>query len=132
MNNVRARQSGITLIGFIMVMAVVGFFAFLFMKLFPAYNEFYNVTSAMEAVAKEPGAGRMSPAAIFMSLEKRMYVNYVDRENVDKRAFQLKRAGAGYTLAVKYERRDSLIYNLDYVASFEHTVQVGTVPSDNP
>ena len=111
-----------------MVMAVVGFFAFLFMKLFPAYNEFYSVASAMDAVAKEPGSGRMSPGDIFKSLEKRMYVNYVDSKYVDKRNFQLKRAGTGYTLTVKYERREGLIYNLDYVAMFDYTVQVGTVP----
>lgn len=130
MTIVRSRQSGITLVGFVIVMAVVGFFAFLFMKLFPAYNEYFNVVSAMEAVSSEPGASRKSPKEIFDSLEKRMYVNYVDRKYVDRRSFQLKRAGAGYTLAVKYERREPLIYNLDYVAMFDRTVQVGTSSSD--
>jgi hypothetical protein len=115
----RVRQSGITLMSMVIVLAVVGFFAFIFMKLFPAYNEYYSVVSAMEAVAREPGSGRMSPAAIFESLEKRMYVNYVDRKYVDRRSFQLKRSGTGYTLSVRYERREPLIYNLDFVAKFE-------------
>ena len=52
MTILRSRQSGITLLGFIIVLAVVGFFAFLFMKLYPAYYEYYNVVSAMEAIKR--------------------------------------------------------------------------------
>lgn len=126
MSIVRARQSGITLLGFIIILAVVGFFAFLFMKLYPAYYEYYNVVSAMEAIKREPAAARWSPQEILKSLEKRMYINYVDEKFVDKRSFQIKRVGNGYTLSVKYERREPIIYNLDYVAKFERTVQIGT------
>ena len=39
-------QSGITLIGFVVVLAVVGLFAYVGMKLFPMYSEFYGVKSA--------------------------------------------------------------------------------------
>ena len=126
MTILRSRQSGITLLGFIIVLAVVGFFAFLFMKLYPAYYEYYNAVSAMEAIKREPASARWSPAEILTSLEKRMYINYVDEKFVNKRSFQIKRAGNGYTLSVKYERREPLLYNLDYVAKFERTVQLGT------
>lgn len=123
---VRSRQSGISFLAFLIILAVVGFFAFLFMKIYPAYYEYYNVVSAMEAIKREPAAARWSPAEILLSLEKRMYINYVEEKNVNKRSFQIKRAGNGYTLSVKYERREPLIYNLDYVAKFERTVQLGT------
>jgi hypothetical protein len=130
MTIVRSRQSGITLLGFIIVLAVVGFFAFLGMKLFPAYSEYYNVVSAMEQIAREPGSSRWSPAEILTSLEKRMYINFVDEKYVNKRSFQIKRSGTGYTLSVKYERREPMLYNLDYVAKFERTVHIGTNSSD--
>lgn len=130
MSIVRARQSGITLLGFIIVLAVVGIFAFVGMKLFPAYSEYYNVVSAMEQIAREPGSARWSPAEILNSLEKRMYINFVDEKFVNKRSFQIKRAGNGYTLSVKYERREPMVYNIDYVAKFERTVQIGTSVSD--
>jgi hypothetical protein len=125
MSIVRARQSGITLLGFVIVLAVAGIFAFVGMKLFPAYSEYYNVVSAMEQIAREPGSARWSPAEILTSLEKRMYINYVDERFVNKRSFQIKRAGSGYTLSVKYERREPMVYNIDYVAKFERTVQIG-------
>lgn len=127
---VRSRQSGITLLGFVIVLAVVGIFAFIGMKLFPAYTEFYNVVSAMEQLAREPGSARMAPGEILASLEKRMYVNYVDERFVNKRSFQIKRVGNGYSLSVKYERREPMVYNIDYVAKFERTVQIGTSTSD--
>lgn len=130
MSIVRARQSGITLLGFVIVLAVAGIFAFVGMKLFPAYSEYYNVVSAMEQIAREPGSARWSPAEILTSLEKRMYVNYVDERFVNKRSFQIKRAGSGYTLSVKYERREPMVYNIDYVAKFERTVQIGNNSSD--
>ncbi|MCC6562536.1 MAG: DUF4845 domain-containing protein [Xanthomonadales bacterium] len=130
MRVLRARQQGVSFLGFIIILAVAGFFAFLGMKIFPAYSEYYNVVSAMEQIAREPGSARWSPAEILTSLEKRMYINYVDEKNVNKRSFQIKRAGTGYTLSVKYERREPLLYNLDYVAKFERVVQIGTNSSD--
>lgn len=130
MHKLRSGQGGISFLGFVVVLAVAGFFAFLGMKIFPAYSEYYNVVSAMEQIAREPGSARWSPAEILTSLEKRMYINYVDEKNVNKRSFQIKRAGVGYTLSVKYERREPLLYNLDYVAKFERTVQVGSNSSD--
>lgn len=126
MNEIRRVQSGITLIGFLIVLIVLGFFAFLFMKLYPAYYEYYNVVTAMEAIKKEPAVARWSPADILKSLDKRMYINYVDEKFVNKRSFQLKKISGGYTLTVKYERREPVIYNLDYVAKFERTVQLGS------
>lgn len=126
MSKFRARQSGISLIGFIIILVVLGFFAFLFMRLYPAYYEYYNVIGAMEALKREPAVARWTPDEIWKSLDKRMYINYVDEKFVNKRSFLIKRAGNGYTLSVKYERREPMIYNLDYVARFERTVQLGT------
>ena len=131
MSGFRRVQSGITLIGFVIVLMLLGFFAFLFMKLYPPYYEFYNVVAAMEAIKKEPAVARWSPADIMKSLDKRMYINYVDEKYVNKRNFQIKKIAGGYTLAVKYERREHVAFNLDYVAMFERTVQLGSKMGSN-
>ncbi len=142
MSEVRRIQSGITLIGFLIVLIVLGFFAFLFMKLYPAYYEYYNVVTAMEAIKKEPAVARWTPADILKSLDglqgtaiqtldKRMYINYVDEKFVNKRSFQIKKISGGYLLTVKYERREPVVYNLDYVAKFERTVQLGSKMGTN-
>ena len=131
MKVLRARQSGISLVGFIIILGVVGVFAFLGMKIFPAYSEYYNVASAMEKLAREPGTARWTPADILGALDRQMGMNYVNEAHVNRRSFQIKRSGAGYTLAVRYEVRESLVYNLDYVAKFEKTVVLGSALAQN-
>ena len=120
-----ARTRGLSFFGFIIVLAVAGFFAYLGMRIGPAYIEYYNVVKAMKGVAKEPAAANWPVAQVWSELEKKMYINYVDRKSVPKSAFEIKRKGLAMTIKVKYERRDNLMYNLDYIASFEKQVEVG-------
>jgi Domain of unknown function (DUF4845) len=117
-------QHGITLIGFIIVLSVVGFFAYLGMKIGPAYLEFYNVWTAMEGVSKEPGVSGWSTAQVKTALNKRLFINYVNEQHVNMKHFEVKRVGGSQTLRVFYEVREELIYNLDYVATFEKTVNL--------
>jgi hypothetical protein len=60
MNSSQARP-GHHLSGFIIVLVVVGFFAYMAMKLFPMYQEFFSVKQAMKAVAEEAGSQHQTP-----------------------------------------------------------------------
>src|SRR3546814_16364721 len=71
------RQRGVTFIGFVMLLAIVGFFAYAAMRLVPIYTEYYAVVSAMKAVAAENGAAEMQPGDIRNMLLKRFDVSYV-------------------------------------------------------
>lgn len=116
------RQRGLTLLGFIIVLAVVGFFAFLGMKIGPAYLEYYNVWTAMKGVASEPGVGGWTAAEIKTSLNKRLFINYINDKHVTLKNFEVKKMGGEQTLRVFYEVREDLFYNLDYVATFDKTI----------
>lgn len=116
------RQRGITLLGFIVVLAVVGFFAFLAMRLFPVYSEYYSVVTAMKGLQSEPGVGQMTPEKIRDLLNRRFYISYV--ESVKPNHIKITRAGTGYNLNIKYEVRKPLAYNLDFVAMFDKTVEL--------
>jgi hypothetical protein len=50
------KTRGITLIGFAIMLCVAGFFAYLAMRLIPAYTEYYGVVKSMELERKEAGA----------------------------------------------------------------------------
>jgi len=117
-------QRGITLLGFVIVLSVVGFFAFLGMKIGPAYLEYMNVVTAMKGVAAEPGVAKWSPMDVKKALAKRMYINYVNEAHVNMKHFEIKRVGGTQTLRVFYEVREDLLYNLDYVATFEKTISL--------
>ncbi|HET6603768.1 MAG TPA: DUF4845 domain-containing protein [Xanthomonadaceae bacterium] len=115
------RQRGLTLIGFVFVLAIAGFFAFMIMRLFPVYAEYYSVVQAMKGLQAEPGIAQKSPAIVRDLLFRRFYISYV--ENVKPENVRVSRRD-GYTLNVKYEVRKPFVYNLDFVASFDKTVDL--------
>lgn len=116
------KQRGITLMGFIMVAAIAGFFALIGFKLFPAYSEYYGVVQGMKAVSEIPGAGNMELSELQRALQKRFDVGYVD--TVEAKNATLIRDKAGNQLNMNYEYRKPLLYNLDYVAKFDYTVKL--------
>lgn len=112
-------QSGITLLGFVIVLAVVGLFAYVGMKLFPMYSEFYSVKSALKGLANEPGIGNTDPAKIQDLFFRRLYISY--SENVERENVKIKRVDNGWQMDVSYEVRKPLIANLDVVGKFNAT-----------
>jgi len=110
-------QRGMTLTSFLVVLIVVGFFLYVGMKLFPMYQEYYAVRSAMKSLANEPEIGTMAPAQIQTLLFKRLDMNY--SENVKPANVKFNRRDNGWTLNVNYEVRRPLVGNLDVVGKFE-------------
>lgn len=120
-----AKVRGMTLLGFVIVLIVAGFFAFIIMKLFPPYAEHHSVRQAMAEVAQEPGVAQKSPAEIRKMLDNKLYINYV---TLKPEAVKVERSSQGYTLRVNYESRGNMVGNLDYVVTFDHTVVLGPAP----
>ncbi len=120
----RKRASGITLIGFLMLLAVVGFFGYLAMRLIPMYTEYMGVVKAMEQVRAEPNAANMSPEQIRRSLSLKFNTQYVSDDAIPPQAIRVIRQGGGQTLSVTYERRVPFVYNLELVGTFEKSVNL--------
>ena len=112
-------QSGMTLIGFVMVLAVVGLFAYVGMKLIPMYSEYYAVKSALKGLSAEPGIADQDPAKIQDLFFRRLYISYA--ENVKPEDVKIKRVDAGWQMDVNYEVRKPIISNLDVVGKFSAT-----------
>lgn len=112
----KRKQSGLTLVGFIIVLAVVGVFAYCGMKVFPMYTEFFSVKQALDQMADESGIATNPPPKIKDLLFRRLYVSYV--ESVRPQDVQVERTGDGYRVVVDYEVRRPLIGNLDIVGRF--------------
>lgn len=119
---VRRKQGGLTLIGFLIVLAMVIFVAFIGMKIAPIYMEYYSVVSAMNGVASERGSANLSPYDIRVRVLNRLYVSY-SAENVKEQHIKLTR-GNGVNLRIAYEVRKPVIGNLDVVAKFDRTVKL--------
>lgn len=112
-------QSGMTLIGFILVLAVVGVFIYMGMKLIPMYSEYFAVKQALKELSKEAGITQQDPAKIKDLFFRRLYISYA--ENVKSENVKIARKDAGYVMTVDYEVRRPLIANIDVVGHFQAT-----------
>ena len=109
-------QGGMTLIGFIIVLAVAGVFIYTGMKVIPMYSEYYAVKQALAGLSEEPEITQKSPAQVQDLFFRRLYISYA--ENVKPANVKIARKDAGYLMTVDYEVRKPLIANLDVVGKF--------------
>jgi hypothetical protein len=119
----KRNQKGITLLSFLFVLALVGFFGFLFMRLFPVYSEYFSAVNDIKAVTQAAGADKQALPQLKDSLYRRFQISYVDSVNLDKH-IKLRTEKDGKVLDLKYEVRKELMYNLDFVAKFERSFPV--------
>lgn len=115
------KQGGLTVIGFVIVLSIALFVAYLGMKIGPIYMEYYSVVSAMNDMAKEKGNARKSPTVLRRNLKARLYVSY--SSSIEDRHIKVSRRD-GVNLRVVYEVREPLLGNLDVVVSFDKSVRL--------
>ena len=118
--NIRKRK-GLTLIGFLIVLVIVLFFAYAGMRVIPMYLEYQALISAMEKLKNDPAAKAMSPFRIKDSIQRSLWVSYASN-NIKKDHIRISKKSDGVNVRVAYEVRDDFLGNIDLVASFDRTV----------
>ncbi|GLQ97578.1 DUF4845 domain-containing protein [Dyella mobilis] len=127
----QSRQTGITLFSFLIVVLVAGFFAYMAMKLVPAYTEFMGVQKAMTEVSSENVDGK-SPEEIRRDLMKRMNYQYVGDDTVQAGDISIGQGAQGSELRVAYDKDIPFIYNIDFLVHFEKAVPIqGNIAAPN-
>ena len=118
----KSKERGITLIGFVISLAIAGLFIYVGMKLIPMYTEFYSVKKALAAMGTEGNLANKSSAEVKNVLFKRLNMSYattIKRDHV-----KIERQGTGWMVTVDYENRRELIANLDVVGKFHAEKQI--------
>ncbi|HET6803821.1 MAG TPA: DUF4845 domain-containing protein [Frateuria sp.] len=123
----KSKQTGITLIGFLVILIVVAFFGYMAMRLVPAYSEYMGVTKAMNQVSTE-GADGKSLDEIRRDLLFKMGFQYVDDATIQPQDITIDRSN-GTQLRVSYDKQIPFIYNIDFLLHFDKSVPLqGNVP----
>lgn len=117
-------QRGITFIGFVVVLCVVGFFAYAAMKLVPVYSEYMGVVKSMNQLQAEPGIGNKDISEIRGMLNVKFDIQYVDESVIPPQNIQLQKQNGAASLRIFYDRRVDFIYNVDLLVSFDKTVNL--------
>ena len=115
-------QQGMTAIGWIIVLGLIGFFVLLALRMTPAYLEYMTVKASLESLQNEPGITEKTAPEIRSMLSKRFDVN--DVKNVTGKDVQIENQGGRLSVWVDYEVRVGVLGNVDAVMSFAHDVEV--------
>ena len=118
--NIR-KNNGLTLLGFLIVLAVVMFFAYAGMRLVPLYIEYNALLNAMQTLQNDPSAKSKSPIQIKQQIEDSLWVSY-STENIKREHMRISKTSQGVKVRVAYEVRRPFLGNVDLVAKFDHSV----------
>ena len=121
----KRKQRGITMLGFLITLCLVIFFAYCAMKIVPMYIEYYSVKKALASIASDAQAADATKEKIRANFSRHMQIDYV--ATVKPEMLKIESTDTGYNLIMNYERREPLFANLDVVGKFhaEETVTRG-------
>ena len=71
------RQRGMSLIGMLLVLIMIGLVALVAMQVFPMYSTYFSVKSTIESVRKQP-VGQMAVPEIQATMQKNFDIGYVE------------------------------------------------------
>ena len=116
----RHSQSGITILGFVFVTAVVLVIALVGFRVLPAYIEYYSVKKALEqSLGEVRDLG--TTTELRRSFQKKVDAGYI--ESVDGRDVDVKKIGNDYVATVAWSRKLHLVGNASLLIDFEAQAQ---------
>jgi hypothetical protein len=118
------KQRGITMIGFAVLLCVVGFFAYAAMQLIPAYSEYFGVVKSMKAVQAKPDVENKSIDEIRNYLQVEFDLQYVSEKNVPIKSITMITQNGQHSLRIAYDRDLPFMYNVDLLVHFDKTVDL--------
>ncbi len=111
MANGRAvRQRGMSVIGLLLLLVVIGFVALIAMKVIPMYVQYFSIKSTIESVRKEPQLAQMTPQDIQAAIQKRFDIGYV--ENIKANQLRIRNDRNGRVIDLVYQEERALFYGL--------------------
>ncbi len=116
-------QRGMTAIGWLTVLALIGFFVLLTLRLTPVYLEAYKVSSQLKSFKREPGITRKSVTEIRKMLQKRFDIDDIDRVD-PRKAIKITKKDNVLLLESNYEIRQKIVGNIDVIVKFRDVVKI--------
>lgn len=124
--SLRKGQDGMTILGMLMLAAVVGFVGLIVMKLVPLYMESFKIDQALDSMSQDSGLLTATKQEIRKKFIRRMDIEDVDRftERNIRNYMTIESTGSSVSVAIKYEGRAGLFGNLTLVADFDKRIRV--------
>ena len=116
-------QQGLSILGWLMVLAVVAFFASTAFKVMPHYLDYMSLEKIITSVETDKASDVRTVGEFYNHVSKAMQVNNNRDQNM-RDALQVKVENNEFLVHLKYEKREPLIENLDLVVNFDKEFRV--------
>ena len=116
-------QKGMSILSWLMVLALVAFFASAAFKVLPHYFDYMSMEKLITSVETDKAANIRSINEFYSHVSKGMQVNNIRDLNM-RDALQVKVENNEFLVHLKYEKREPLIENLDLVVNFDKEFRV--------
>ena len=115
------RQKGLSGIGWLFVLILIASGALVGLKLIPVYLGNMTIASVLDDMA-QGGKSYGSTGAVEAVIVRRLNINDVDQAGLDD--ILVSRTGRIYNVTIDYEVRVPLVYNIDFLLTFENRAEV--------
>ncbi|MDH3634394.1 MAG: DUF4845 domain-containing protein [Gammaproteobacteria bacterium] len=120
--NSKRRQRGMSSFGWIAVFGIFALLLLMFFKVFPFYYGNYQLRAALDGLAQDTQIDSKSKKAIWLSLQKRLFINEV--RAIRREHVTMERKDGKTTVTIDYEVRDNYLGPLFIGAHFVESVVI--------
>lgn len=115
------RQSGVTVIGFLILASLFGVVGLAAIKIFPMYMQNMRLSTLIEDVQAELNGKGASPATIQRELYKRISIEDI---RLPESNVSITPGKSGFLLRIKYENRAPYVADISLVVDFDKQVEI--------
>jgi hypothetical protein len=119
---IRQRQLGMTFIGVLCILALVGVIAYAGLRLIPVYLNYMKISRTMDMTASETKGENPDPGNIRRILERHWAIE--DPTSVEVKDIEIVKDDSGVSMHVAYDDAVPYIANVSLSAHFDKTVKV--------
>jgi Domain of unknown function (DUF4845) len=113
------RQRGMTLLGILIILGVLGIFVLAAVQLAPAFLEYQTVAKALDGVKS---AGETQPAQITRSIEKTFDIG--DVKSIEAKEVEISREDDQLIVHAVYDYKAPFIANVSFLVHFDKRVEI--------
>jgi len=116
-------QQGMSLLSWLVILAVVAFLASAAFKVIPHYLDFFALEKAITSVETDKAAEVRSVPEFYSYVGKALTINNI-RDLKLEDALDVKLENNEFRAHLKYEQREPLVQNIDLVVKFDKEFRV--------
>ena len=123
-----SKQKGLTLVSWLMLMALIGFIVLIVLRMFPIYTNHFKIEDVLHSLADETNLYNLPREELLSIIDRKLNINMASGFRHEHFTITLKENG-NKVMAIKYEDRRNITGNIDVIVSFDESI---IVPRNGP